>query len=94
MAFLGERIAAEEALAWGLVWKVVADEALVAESEAVAARLAGQPAEALAATKRLLTAAAEPDLDAQLDLERDLQEIAGRSETSRAAIAAFLSRRR
>lgn len=93
MAFLGERIAAEEARNWGLVWKVVEDEALAAESETVVARLAGQPPEALAATKRLLAAAAEPDLDAQLDLERDLQDAAGRSEASRAAIAAFLSRR-
>ncbi|MEX2632206.1 MAG: enoyl-CoA hydratase-related protein [Tistlia sp.] len=93
-AFLGERVAAEEAHAWGLVWKVVEDAALAAESEAVAARLAAQPPEALAATKRLLGAAAEPDLDRQLDLERDLQEAAGRSEASRAAIRGFLARRR
>lgn len=94
MALLGERIGAEQAAAWGLVWRVVDDAVLGAECEAIAARLAGQPAGAMAATKRLLTAAAEAGLDAQLDLERDLQDLAGRSDDCRAAIQAFLARRR
>ncbi|SMF04386.1 2-(1,2-epoxy-1,2-dihydrophenyl)acetyl-CoA isomerase [Tistlia consotensis] len=92
MALLGERIPAEEAGAWGLVWKVVEDAALAGESEAVASRLAAQPAAAVAATKRLLGAAAEAGLDAQLDLERDLQDQAGRSADCRAAIERFLKR--
>ncbi len=92
MALLGERIPAEDASAWGLVWRVVDDAALAEESAAVAARLAAQPAAAVAATKRLLGAAAENGLDAQLDLERDLQDQAGRSPECRAAIERFLKR--
>lgn len=94
MAFLGERIGAEEAAAWGLVWRVVDDGVLGRESEAVAERLAEQPAGAVAHTKRLLGAAADAGLDDQLDLERDLQDEAGRSADCAAAIQGFLARRR
>lgn len=94
MAFLGERIGAEEAAAWGLVWRVVDDGVLGRESEAVAERLAEQPAGAVAHTKRLLGAAADAGLDDQLDLERDLQDEAGRSADCTAAIQGFLARRR
>ena len=94
MAFLGERIGAEEAAAWGLVWRVVDDGVLGRESEAVAERLAEQPAGAVAHTKRLLGAAADAGLDDQLDLERDLQDEAGRSADCTAAIEGFLARRR
>lgn len=94
MAFLGERIPAEEAAAWGLVWRVVDDAALAAEGAAVAAKLAARPAGALAATKRLLTLAADGGLDAQLDLERDLQDERGRSAECAEAVSAFLKRAR
>lgn len=94
MAFLGERIPADRAMGWGLVWRVVEDQQLSTESAAVAAKLAAQPAEALASSKRLLSAAADAGLDAQLDLERDLQEQAGRSEACAAQVAAFLNARR
>ena len=91
---LGDRISAEEALAWGMVWRVVDDEALAAETNAVAARLAERTPGAVAATKRLIVAAADTGIDQQLDLERDLQGEAGRSPEMKAAIAAFLARRK
>lgn len=91
---LGDRISAEEALAWGMVWRVVDDATLGAETDAVAARLAERAPGAVAATKRLIVAAADTGIDRQLDLERDLQGEAGRSPEMKAAIAAFLARKR
>lgn len=90
---LGERITAEEAMAWGLVWRVVEDGELEAQSMAIARRLAGLAPSAVAATKRLIARAAEPALDAQLDLERDVQGEAGRSPEMKAAVAAFFAKR-
>ena len=91
---LGDRIGAEEALRWGLVWKVCEDDALAAEAESIARRLCERAPAALAATKRLIVAATDSGMDAQLDLERDLQGIAGRSPEMKAEIAAFFARRR
>lgn len=91
---LGDRIPADEAERWGLVWRVVEDDALLPEAEALCARLAERAAAALAATKRLIARAAEPDLGAMLDMERDLQGEAGRSPEMRAAIDAFFASRK
>ena len=91
---LGDRIGAEEARDWGLVWRVVEETALMAEAEAVCHRLAARSPGALAMTKQLISRAAEPDLDPMLDLERDLQGIAGRSPEMQAAVAAFFAARR
>jgi 2-(1,2-epoxy-1,2-dihydrophenyl)acetyl-CoA isomerase len=90
---LGDRISAEEALSWGLVWRVFDDARLAAETDAIAKRLAERGPAAVAATKRLISAVADADIDAQLDLERDLQGIAGRSPEMKAAIAAFFAGR-
>jgi 2-(1,2-epoxy-1,2-dihydrophenyl)acetyl-CoA isomerase len=90
---LGDRIGAEEAERWGLVWRVVEDGALMGEAQALCARLAERDPGALAMTKRLIARASEPDLDPMLDLERDLQGEAGRSPALRAAVDAFFAAR-
>jgi len=94
MMLLGERIPAELAESWGLVWKTCDDDKLDAEIDAIATRLAGQSPLAVASTKRLISMAAEPDLDPMLDLERDLQGEAGRSDEVKAAVSAFFARRK
>ena len=91
---LGDRISAEEALAWGLVWRVFEDEELAAQADAIALRLAERAPAAIEATKRLVTAAADAGLREQLDLERDLQGIAGRSTDMKTAVAAFVGKGR
>jgi 2-(1,2-epoxy-1,2-dihydrophenyl)acetyl-CoA isomerase len=94
MMLLGERLSAEEAREWGLVWRVVDDGDLAAETSRIATKLASLAPAAIAATKKLIATASDPDLDAQLDLERDLQGDAGRSPEMKAAIAAFFAARR
>ncbi len=88
---LGDRIPAADALAWGLVWQVVDDGELMARAIEIASRLAGKSPEALAQSKRLVGAASEAGLSAQLDLERDIQGVLGRSPEVVAAVERFLA---
>ena len=93
LAMLAEPLTAEKAEAWGLIWKVVDDDKLQGEVAAVATRLASAPTYALALAKRALAAAATNTLAQQLDLERDLQRLAGASPDAKEGVAAFLEKR-
>jgi len=94
LAMLGERLSAEQAAQWGLIWKCVDDEALDAEVETLAGRLATMPTRALAAIKQSINAAQANSLDRQLDLERDLQHVLGQSHDYSEGVNAFLEKRR
>jgi 2-(1,2-epoxy-1,2-dihydrophenyl)acetyl-CoA isomerase len=93
LALLGESLAAEQAEAWGLIWRMVDDDRLMAEASALARHLATQPTRGLGLIKRALLASATNSLDAQLDLERDLQRDAGRTADYREGVAAFMAKR-
>lgn len=93
LALLADKIGAEQAAAWGLIWKVVDDDRLMPEATALARHLATQPTRGLALIKQALNRSAANDLDRQLDLERDLQRVAGRTEDYREGVAAFLEKR-
>jgi 2-(1,2-epoxy-1,2-dihydrophenyl)acetyl-CoA isomerase len=93
LALLAESISAEQAESWGLIWRVVDDVDLRQEAEALTARLASQPTEGLALIKEALNASASNTLDAQLDLERDLQRRAGRTPDSAVGVRAVLEKR-
>jgi 2-(1,2-epoxy-1,2-dihydrophenyl)acetyl-CoA isomerase len=93
LALLGEPLSAEQAEAWGLIWRVVDDDRLLDEAGALARHLASQATKGLGLIKRALLASASNGLDAQLDLERDLQREAGRSEDYAEGVRAFLTKR-
>lgn len=93
MAMLGGKISAEQATAWGLIWDVVDDDQLAATAFDLARHLAQQPTIGLGLIKRAMNASAANDLDRQLDLERDLQREAGRTEDYREGVRAFLEQR-
>ncbi|MEJ1976352.1 MAG: 2-(1,2-epoxy-1,2-dihydrophenyl)acetyl-CoA isomerase PaaG [Acetobacteraceae bacterium] len=93
MAMLGDPVTAEQACAWGMIWRVVDDATLLSEAEALAARLATQPTTTLGTIKRALDAAATNTLDAQLDLERDMQRVAGQGPDFAEGVRAFLEKR-
>ena len=93
LAILAEPLPAETAEAWGLIWKVVDDDALRSTGEALAAQLATQPTQGLALIKQAFNASAAHTLDQQLDLERDLQRKAGRTPDYREGVEAFMERR-
>ncbi len=93
LALLAEPLSAEQAEAWGLIWKTVDDGLLLLEAETLAARLATQPTQALALIKEALNRSAGNSLDAQLDVERDLQRQAGRTPDYAEGVRAFLEKR-
>ena len=80
--------------AWGLIWRAVDDEDLMAEATKLARHLATQPTAGLAKIKRALQASLGNGLDAQLDLERDLQREAGRSADYCEGVEAFMEKRK
>jgi 2-(1,2-epoxy-1,2-dihydrophenyl)acetyl-CoA isomerase len=93
LALFAEPLAAEDAERWGMIWKVFDDDKLMAEASAIARKLAAGPAKGYGLIKRALYASEHNSLDAQLDLERDLQREAGLSEDYRKGVAAFLEKR-
>jgi len=93
LALLAEKLTAEQAADWGLIWKVVDDAELANESRALAQRLASGPTKGYGHLKRALYASAGNSLDAQLDLERDLQRDLGTSEDYREGVTAFKEKR-
>ena len=93
MAMLGDAITGAEAASLGLIHRAVPEAALMAEAEALCDRLVRLPAGGLAATKRLLDAAEGNTLDAQLDLEAEVQAGLGRSPDYAEGVAAFQQKR-
>ena len=93
MALVGEPVGAEEADRIGLIWKAVDDGALMDEARVLARQFAAGPAEGLKRIKQAMLASAGNDLDAQLDLERDIQRELGVSEDYAEATRAFFEKR-
>ncbi len=93
LAFTGDRVDAAEAHRLGLVNHVVPADHLMERTHALAARLAALPTRAIGLTKRAFNRAIMPQLDAVLDYEADLQEIASHTHDHREGIAAFREQR-
>lgn len=93
LAMLGDKLAAEQAESWGLIWKCVDDDQLAAQTDKLAAHFASGPTRGLAATKRAIYAAADHTLEQQLDLERDAQRELGFGEDYREGVTAFMEKR-
>jgi 2-(1,2-epoxy-1,2-dihydrophenyl)acetyl-CoA isomerase len=93
MALLGERVPAEQALEWGLVNRVVADEELEPEASALVERLAKGPTRSYASSKQALNRMLYSDLDGQLDLEAELQHALARTSDFQEGVAAFVEKR-
>ena len=84
---------AETAEQWGLVHRVVPAEEVLAEAQALAARLAAGPTAAYRAVKTVLATAATDSLEETLALEATLQSELGRTHDHREAVEAFLAKR-
>ena len=93
LSLLGDKITADQAEQWGMIYKAVEPEALSEQATALAARLASGPTVGLGLIKRAIHASATNSFDEQLDLERDLQTIAGRTADYREGVSAFLENR-
>lgn len=92
-SMLGERLPAEKAVEWGLVWKAVPDDTLMAEATAVARQLAGGPTLALALLPQLIDEAAAADLAGALEAEADAQCRLVATADAQEAVLAFRAKR-
>ncbi|CAB3706841.1 2-(1,2-epoxy-1,2-dihydrophenyl)acetyl-CoA isomerase PaaG [Trinickia soli] len=93
LAITGDKISAEQAERWGLIWQVVDDAELPTSAARLAAQLAQQPTRAIAAIKRAMRASTTNSFDQQLDLERDLQRELGNSYDYAEGVQAFIQKR-
>jgi 2-(1,2-epoxy-1,2-dihydrophenyl)acetyl-CoA isomerase len=93
LALLGERLSAEQAAAWGLIWRCVEDEVFEDAIEELVINLALAPTKGLAYTKAAINSSIGLLLDKQLDLERDYMRELGRSNDFREGVTAFLEKR-
>ena len=93
LAMLGERLPAEQAAAWGLIWRCVDDADFAAAVDRLAAELATAPTRGLVRTREALRASATATLAEQLDRERDLQRELGYTDDYAEGVAAFMEKR-
>lgn len=93
MAMLGERISAEQAENWGLIWKCVDDDKLMPEVEKLVLHFSSAPTKGLARTKQAIYASSGNSLAQQLDLECRHQRELGFGHDYREGVAAFMEKR-
>lgn len=93
LALLGDKLAAEQAAQWGLIWRCVDDGQLTAEVDTLARQLAAAPTRGLARTKQAMLDSWTHTLEEQLDVERDYQRELGRSADYAEGVAAFMEKR-
>lgn len=93
LAMLGDKLSAQQAADWGLIWRCVEDDAFAGEIEALLAHLASAPTLGLAKTKQAIYGGAQRSLEEQLLVERDAMRELGLSEDYREGVDAFLNKR-
>ncbi len=93
LALLGDKVPAEQAVQWGLIWRCVDDGQLGEEVEAIAHQLAAAPTRGLARTKQAMLESWGHTLEQQLDIERDYQQELGHSADYAEGVAAFMEKR-
>jgi 2-(1,2-epoxy-1,2-dihydrophenyl)acetyl-CoA isomerase len=93
LTLLGDKLPAEQAAAWGMIWRCVEDAELAPTVDALAKSLAAAPTRGLAATKAAIRGGWRRTLEEQLDVERDLQRELGRSADYAEGVAAFTAKR-
>ena len=94
LMMLGDKVTSEQALQYGLVYKVIPDDQLVAESDKLALQLAQMPTKGLGLTKRLLNASLNNNLEQQLTMEGEMQAAAAKTYDNKEGVQAFLEKRK
>ena len=94
LALLGEKLSAEKAEQWGLIWKCIDDDKLADEALAMARYLATQPTRGLARIKQALNQSTANSLHEQLELEKGFMRELGYSHDYLEGVAAFKEKRK
>jgi 2-(1,2-epoxy-1,2-dihydrophenyl)acetyl-CoA isomerase len=93
MTLLGQKLSADQAAAWGLIWQCVEDAELASTVELLARQFATAPTRGLAATKAAIYGSWRRSFSEQLDVERDAQRDLGRSADYSEGVSAFAAKR-
>lgn len=93
LAMLGEKLTADRAEEWGLIWRAVPDDALMDQTMAMAEHFASAPTKGLAYTKKALQQSYANTLPEQLQLEAQMMRELGYSHDYREGVAAFMAKR-
>ncbi|HKU16438.1 MAG TPA: 2-(1,2-epoxy-1,2-dihydrophenyl)acetyl-CoA isomerase PaaG [Steroidobacteraceae bacterium] len=93
LALLAEKLSAEQAAQWGLIWRCVDDGEFKQTVDTLAQQLALAPTRGLARTKQSIYESWGRSFEQQLDQERDLQRELGRSQDYAEGVAAFIEKR-
>jgi 2-(1,2-epoxy-1,2-dihydrophenyl)acetyl-CoA isomerase len=93
LAFLGDKLSAEQAAAGGLSWRSFSPDALAWTDDQLARQPAVAPTRGLARTKEAIYSSGLRTLEQQLDVERDFQRELGRSTDYAEGVAAFTEKR-
>jgi len=93
LTLLGEKLSAEQAAEWGLIWRCVEDSELLPTVMKIAQQLAAGPTRGYVRTRQAIDAAWRMPLESALDVERDYQRELGRSDDYREGVAAFIQKR-
>ncbi|SMO91824.1 2-(1,2-epoxy-1,2-dihydrophenyl)acetyl-CoA isomerase PaaG [Ruegeria faecimaris] len=93
LAFTAQPLPAKQAEDWGLIWKAIPDDQLLAEARTLADQLANGPTLGLGKTKHCIQAAATTSLSVHLELEADAMKICGESADYAEGVSSFLEKR-
>jgi 2-(1,2-epoxy-1,2-dihydrophenyl)acetyl-CoA isomerase len=93
LTLLGDKLPAEQAAQWGLVWRCVEDAELSTVVDGLATQFAAAPTRGLARTKQALYEGWGRTLEEQLDVERDYQRELGHTADYAEGVAAFTQKR-
>lgn len=93
LALLGDKLSAEKAEEWGLIWKSVDDERLMPTVLEIAQQLAKGPTYGYAQTKKAIWSSSTNDFETHLDLEKEMMRACGNSADYREGVAAFMEKR-
>ena len=93
LALIGDKLPAEQAESWGLIWRCVDDEELQTEARKLAAHFATQPTRGLGMIKKLLRESSGNTLAEQLELEKNAMRELGQSHDYQEGVAAFMEKR-
>lgn len=94
MYLLDEKFSADQAVEMGLIYKAVTHAKLQDEANSIAQKLASSPTRGFGLYKRAINLSFENTLDQQLDLEAELQTIAGNTDDYKEGVSAFLEKRK
>jgi 2-(1,2-epoxy-1,2-dihydrophenyl)acetyl-CoA isomerase len=94
LALLGDKLSAEKAESWGMIWQCVDDDKLMDETLALAEHLATQPTKGLAMIKKLLNESFSTPMHQQLENEKYTMRVLGQSHDYQEGVAAFMQKRK